>query len=513
MPTPLREAPRGALALVALLVLAACGAPAQPNPDPDPDPASPSITVLGTGFASVPAGVTFTAPFAVAPPPGGSAADVACTLTLDGAPLLEVAAPCSEGEVALGPFDAGATPTLSLRASTAQGGEASASWSVGAAAWAPFQRLEGVGAVRALAGSDARLAVLRDTEEGALRVFERPLAPRQPGVWAPGPVALEATLPRGRGAAIAWHRDELAWLSDVVDGYVALDRFAPDGADWNQTRVGGFVWPGAFVEPRLAISARVSVVGDGAAGDGGRWWARHDQVDGFFGETSDFGGGFPAATPGDRAGAAVAALDDAFLVGAPGAIRYEGDDFGGALRPNGRVLVAAPDRFSVSQVSGGFGSGPSAEIGQHLAVVWTPTPVAFMVGARDAVWGRIVYVPPEEDDDGGDYDLFEVIGELELSDPDATLPWGARWLAVNVPPTDRSGPEGVLASALVAIGRDDGTVHLYVVPLVAGIAPIALGTLDAAGATGPGAWVGGALALPYGDDVVLFDLSAPPVAP
>lgn len=243
-----------ALALLALSVLAACGTGdgSSGGPDTTGAPAAPTIMSLGSGFDLVPAATTFSAAFAVTPPSDGSS--VTCVVTLDGALLLDVPAPCVAGEVELGPFAVDQGATLRLVASSAAGAEASATWSFTASAWAPYQRLVGTGAVLALAGSGARLAVLRDADAdaGGLQVFERPFAAREAGVWAPGPVALEASLPRGRGAAIAWNRDELGWLGAAVGGVAPLDRFAPDGTDWQRSQsVLGIDWAVPFSEPRL----------------------------------------------------------------------------------------------------------------------------------------------------------------------------------------------------------------------------------------------------------------------
>jgi len=492
----------GGLAWTGLLaLLVACGAPLLPDPDPDPDPPpAPAVTTLGTGFPIAPTGVAFTAPFAVAPPEGG-ADDVACRLELDGAVVLEVPAPCGDGEVVLGPFAAGGPYALSLTATTAEGGTVSATWTFNASRWAPFQRLEGIGAVRAIAGSDARLAVLRDADEHALAVYARPYVPPLPGAWAPTPVALEAVLPRGRGAAIAWNRQELAWMSEVEEAFIAIDRFVEDEGAWVQSRMAEMEWPAPFEAPRLAISDVLTVIGDGESGDTGRWWARHDRLDGWADETSDLGDGFPTATPGDRAGAAVAALGDVLLVGAPEAGRYEGDL--AFLAPNGRVLAARAGDSGWETVGGGFGSGPGARIGEHLAVVWTGLPTAFMAGATNVTWARMVTRPPSDDDEGAGEEALEVVGELAEAETDAA------WIAVNRPPVDPDTLEGVLAAALLAVGRPDGTVAVYLVPLAPGFDAIPVGTLPATGATGPGAWVGGALALPYGDAVWLFDLAQP----
>jgi hypothetical protein len=95
--------------------------------------------------------------------------------------------------------------------------------------------------------------------------------------------------------------------------------------------------------------------------------------------------------------------------------------------------------------------------------------------------------------------VLTVLGSLEVAD--------ATWIAV-APPPSFGGP--TLLSALLAVGRPDGTVALSFVPLAGSAEAVPIGTIDAAGATGPGAWVGHALALPFGADLVLYDAVPPP---
>lgn len=461
--------------------------------EPAPEPAAPAIDQLGTGFAVAPAGVVFDAPYAVTAPDDGAA--VACTLTLDGAPLATVD-PCTSGSVELGPFATGAGAELALVATTADGGEASAVWSFTTAAWAPFQRLELGGDVRALAGSDDLLAVLTDADTDALAVLRRPNAAIPAGTWAPAEAAVEDVLPRAGGHAIAWYRDQLAWLGAVEEGFAPVDFFTGDAEfGWGPSRILGVSWAGDFVgAPSFAVSNTVIVVGDGAAGDG-RWRARNGVSDVDLDETSDLEFVLEPPGPGEGAGTAVAALDDVVLIGGPG-YTFPGAE---AFSPNGRVqAVATAD--GVEPRAGGFSSGPGSRVGEHLAVVWTPAPAVFMAGAFEVQWAQVRVRPGG--DDGSDETVLEALGDLPLE--------GARWIAVNVPPS-RGGGGDTIAAALLAVGLPDDTVALYFVPFAEGFDPTPLGTLDATGASGPGAWVGNALALPYGDAIVLYDLSAPPV--
>jgi hypothetical protein len=492
-----------AVASAALALIAACGGTGTPNGPSGDDPAAPSITTLGTGFDVVPAGTSFTAAFAVTPP--SDDADVSCALRLDGEPLLDVPAPCTEGTIVLGPLAAGDTVEVSLVATTAAGAVASGSWSATAAAWAPFQRVGGAGDVLAVAGGGERLAILRDADADALHVLVRPVEVREAGVWSPPALTPVASLPRGRGAAIAWHGDTLAWLGEAASGSATVDRFAAAGSAWELTGSIALDWPVPFVAPRLSVSDALTLIGDGASGATGRWRASHAGAGISADESFGFGIGFPPATPGDLAGSAVAALGDVMLVGAPEAERYEGDL--AYLPPNGRVLVAAPSAGSWETLAGGFASGPGSRIGAHLAVATAPTPVVFHAGAYMLSWSRVAFVAGEDDEPGGNE--LMLLGEMDL-DSGAETPRAVAWLSVGLPPRPVRAADAVLAVALVAIGYEGGEVEVLGAPLTADAVPTPLGIVDGSGATGAGAWVGGALALPFGDEVVLYDLSVPP---
>jgi hypothetical protein len=168
--------------------------------------------------------------------------------------------------------------------------------------------------------------------------------------------------------------------------------------------------------------------------------------------------------------------------------------------PTGRVLLVATEAPAAVGLGGGFGSGPGSAIGRHLAVLDATSGVLFQAGARGIEWGRLAVVFSEDAEPGDPGErVLTVLGSLELAD--------ATWIAV-APPPSLGGP--TLLSALLAIGRPDGTVALSFVPLAGSAEAVPIGTIDAAEATGPGAWVAGALALPFGDDVVLYDAVPPP---
>lgn len=483
---------RAAAAVLALVLLVACSAPAVPDPDPEPTPAT--VASVGTGFAVVPADGVFDAPFAVAPPVGGNAADVACTFTLDGAPLATVAAPCATGSVELGPFAEGTEHALTLTATTAEGAEASATWSFRAERWAPFQRVEGDAPVVALAGSGPRLAVLRAVPSDGVAVLERASVPATPGAWTPAPVD-GATTVAGIGdlAAMAWNGDDLALMTHPIAGVAEVTRHREVDGVWTMPQATGVAWSDAFGAPRLAVSDALTVVGDATAGDGGRWVAVTPT--GVIDQADAWPDAYPAAVAGDEAGASVAALGDVVAVGHPGAAPS-----GAPPVPNGRVLLVATEAPAAVGLGGGFGSGPGSAIGRHLAVLDATSGVLFQAGAFGVEWGRLEVLLPGDAEPGDPGErVLTVLGSLELTD--------ATWIAV-APPPSFDGP--TLLSALLAVGRPDGTVALAFVPLAGSAEAVPIGTIDAAEATGPGAWVAGALALPFGDDVVLFDAVPPP---
>jgi hypothetical protein len=348
--------------------------------------------------------------------------------------------------------------------------------------------------VRAIAGSGARLAVLRSVPSDAVAVLERPAGAAAAGTWAPAPLAdAGGVVGFGPLAAVAWHQDELALLPLPIDGVVEVTRHREDASGWFTSRATGIVWTEPFGAPRFAVSDEVTVIGDATAGDGGRWVAATPV--GYLDETDSWPDAYPSAVAGDLAGAAVAALGDVVVVGHPGA-----DASGPPAAPNGRVHLIASELPAADGLGGGFGSGPGSEIGRHLAVADTPDPVLFQAGARDIEWGRVdvEFAGDAEPGDPGER-VLNVLGSLSVAD--------ARWIAVAPPP-----PSDVptLLSAFLAIGLPDDTVALYLVPLAGPTPPFELGSIDATGATGPGAWVGGALALPFGDDVVLYDAVPPP---
>jgi hypothetical protein len=454
-------------------------------------PADPTVTRLGTGFAVAPAGVTFDAAYAVEPPASGGA--TTCTLTLDGAPLATVD-PCTTGTVPLGPFAAGATPELRLVARTAEGGEATETWSFTTAAWAPFQRLEGDAPIVALAGSGARLAVLRTVPTDAVEVLERASVVATPSTWAPAPVD-GATTVAGVGdlAAMAWNGDDLALMTHPIDDVVEVTRHREVAGVWTMPQATGVAWSDAFGAARLAVSDELTVIGDATVGDAGRWVAATPT--GVIDQADAWPDAYPAAVAGDLAGAAVAALGDVVAVGHPGAAPS-----GVPPVPNGRVLLVATEEPAAVGLGGGFGSGPGSAVGRHLAVLDATSGVLFQAGARGIEWGRLAVSVPDDAEPGDPGErVLEVLGTLELAD--------ATWIAVTPPPSF-GGP--TLLAALLAVGLPDGTVALYYVPLAGSQEAISIGTVDAAGSTGPGAWVGQALALPFAADIVLYDAPPPP---